>query len=249
MWLRGSGLGSVPPDTPGFSIIRHSDLAVSRWANGAGTTRQVAAEPEGSTIDSFDWRVSIADVVGECAFSAFPGIDRTILLVEGRVMVLAINGVECRLEPLAPVRFGGEADVRCSVPDGPTRDLNIMCRRGEWWASVEVLDARKPVSVAPTSEGIAFVVCFAGQWTLVEPATHRLGPGDFLRVAAPAIAQAAEPLIFIRVSRDGDGLALGLDDDGEDEQYSAGHRDRDATVDHNGLSVRPATAVTRPPGT
>ncbi len=213
-YLRGSGLGSVPADEPGFSIIRHSDLAVSPWANGAGTTRQVAAEPEGSTIDSFDWRVSIADVVRECSFSAFPGIDRTILLVEGRVMVLAINGVECRLEPLAPVRFGGEAEVTCSVPDGPTRDLNVMCRRGEWAASVEVLDARKPVSVAPTSKMIMFLACFAGQWSLVEPAAHRLGPGDFLRVGCTAIVQAAEPVILIRLARSRGARAFGAGDDG-----------------------------------
>ena len=204
----------MPADLPGLSIIRHSDLAVSRWANGAGTTRQVAAEPEGSTIDSFDWRVSIADVVRECSFSAFPGIDRTILLVEGRVMVLAINGVECRLEPLAPVRFGGEAEVTCSVPDGPTRDLNVMCRRGEWAASVEVLDARKPVSVAPTSKMIMFLACFAGQWSLVEPAAHRLGPGDFLRVGCTATVQAAEPVILIRLARSRGARAFGAGDDG-----------------------------------
>ena len=213
-YLRGSGLGYVLVDLPGLSILRHSDLAVSRWANGAGTTRQVAAQPDDSGIDSFEWRVSIADVVGECSFSAFPGIDRTILLVEGRVMVLAIDGVDCRLDPLTPVRFGGEADVTCSVPDGPTRDLNIMCRRGEWAASVEVLDARRPISVAPTSEMILFLACFAGQWSLVEPAAHRLWPGDFLRVAGPAIAQAAKPLISIRLARVGDGLALGVDDGG-----------------------------------
>ena len=212
--MRGYGLGSVPADLPGLSIIRHSDLAVSRWANGAGTTRQVAAEPEGSTIDSFDWRVSIADVVGECSFSAFPGIDRTILLVEGRVMVLAIDGVACRLDPLAPVPFGGEADVTCSVPDGPTRDLNIMCRRGEWAASVEVLDACKPVSVAPGSGMTMFLACFAGQWSLVEPAAHRLGPGDFLRVGCTAIVQAAEPVILIRLARSRDARAFGVDDDG-----------------------------------
>jgi environmental stress-induced protein Ves len=187
---------------------------VSRWANGAGTTRQVSAEPDRSGIDSFDWRVSIADVVGECSFSAFPGIDRTILLVEGRVMVLAIDGVECRLDPLAPVRFGGEADVRCSVPDGPTRDLNIMCRRGEWSTSVEVLDARKPVSVAPGSRMTMFLACFAGQWSLVEPAAHRLGPGDFLRVCGTAIVQAAEPVIAIRLARSRDARAFGVDDDG-----------------------------------
>ncbi|CAB4757359.1 unannotated protein [freshwater metagenome] len=204
----------MPADLPGLSIIRHSDLAVSPWANGAGTTRQVAAEPEGSTIDSFDWRVSIADVVRECSFSAFPGIDRTILLVEGRVMVLAINGVECRLEPLAPVRFGGEAEVTCSVPDGPTRDLNVMCRRGEWAASVEVLDARKPVSVAPTSKMIMFLACFAGQWSLVEPAAHRLGPGDFLRVGCTATVQAAEPVILIRLARSRGARAFGAGDDG-----------------------------------
>ena len=129
-------------------------------------------------------------------------------------MVLAINGVECRLEPLAPVRFGGEAEVTCSVPDGPTRDLNVMCRRGEWAASVEVLDARKPVSVAPTSKMIMFLACFAGQWSLVEPAAHRLGPGDFLRVGCTAIVQAAEPVILIRLARSRGARAFGAGDDG-----------------------------------
>ena len=129
-------------------------------------------------------------------------------------MVLAINGVECRLEPLAPVRFGGEAEVTCSVPDGPTRDLNVMCRRGEWAASVEVLDARKPVSVAPTSKMIMFLACFAGQWSLVEPAAHRLGPGDFLRVGCTATVQAAEPVILIRLARSRGARAFGAGDDG-----------------------------------
>ena len=214
VYSRGSGLGSVPPETNGFSIIRHSDLAVSRWANGAGATRQVATGPEDSGIDSFEWRVSIADVVGECSFSSFPGIDRTILLIEGQAMVLTIDGARRALDPLAPVRFVGEAEVTCSVPDGPTRDLNIMCRRGEWSSSVEVLDARKPVSVVPAPEGITFVACFAGPWSLIEPAAHRLGPGDFLRIACPALAQAAEPLILIRVARAADGLVFGVDDVG-----------------------------------
>lgn len=214
MFLRGSGLGSVSPDANGISIIRHSDLAVSRWANGAGATRQVATGPENSGIDSFEWRVSIADVVGECAFSSFPGIDRTILLIEGQAMVLTIDGARRELDPLAPVRFVGEAEVTCSVPDGSTRDLNIMCRRGEWSASVEVLDARKPISVVPIPEGITFIACFAGPWSLVEPADHRLGPCDFVRIACPATVQAAEPLILIRVARVREGVAFGVDDVG-----------------------------------
>lgn len=204
----------MPTDPEGVSIIRHADLPVSPWANRAGTTRQVASGPDGAGVNAFDWRISVAEVVGECSFSAFPGIDRTILVVHGNGMELAIDGVTHPLEPLAPLRFDGASEVTCMVPDGPSRDLNIMCRRGDWSASVEMLDARKPVIVRPTPHGLMFLGCFAGRWSLTEPTPDELEPGDFLRLGCPVKVQAAWPLIGIRLTPSRDRHVVAGDDGG-----------------------------------
>ena len=203
----------MPADTHDVRIIRHADLAVSPWANHAGITRQVAASPEGAGVDSFEWRISIADVVGACSFSSFPGIDRTLLLVEGSGMVLAIDGVTHRLERCVPLCFGGEADVACTVPDGPTRDLNIMCRRGQWSAAVEVLDARTPLALAPSARGVTLVGCFAGRWSMAQPTADELEPGDFLRLGGPAMVQADGPVVRIRLTPGHERLVEAVDGD------------------------------------
>lgn len=204
----------MPTDPEGVSIIRHADLPVSPWANRAGTTRQVASGPDGAGVNAFDWRISVAEVVGECSFSAFPGIDRTILLVDGSGMELVIDGVAHPLEPLAPLRFDGASEVTCTVPAGPTRDLNIMCRRGDWSASVEILDARKPVVVRPTPHGLMFLGCFAGRWSLTAPTPDELEPGDFLLLGRPVRVLADGPVVMIRLTPSSERLVEVADDGG-----------------------------------
>ena len=43
-------------------VIRNADLVRVPWKNGGGTTAEVAAFPEGSTFETFGWRISMADV-------------------------------------------------------------------------------------------------------------------------------------------------------------------------------------------
>lgn len=60
--------------------------------NGGGMTRQVASGAVQTPLtsaeiaDGFDWRVSVAAVDAGGSFSAFPGIDGVITLVEGESM-------------------------------------------------------------------------------------------------------------------------------------------------------------------
>ncbi|MFZ4486522.1 MAG: HutD family protein [Candidatus Nanopelagicales bacterium] len=184
----------------GFEVIRHADLRETPWANGAGTTRQVASAPVDSGIDSFDWRISVAEVAKDCAFSAFPGIDRTIMLVEGEAMVLAIDGLRRPLEPFVPVGFAGEADVTCTIPRGPTRDLNVMCRRGVWSGSVDVVDARASLAVESFGGGALFLCAFGCRWEVLEPVAVSLEPGDFVRLTRDAVVRASGPVIRIRLT-------------------------------------------------
>lgn len=111
------------------------------WKNGGGTTRELFKLPHPRDADGFLLRLSIATVAESGPFSNFPGIDRTLLLLEGAGMVLTVDGQSTRLdEPLAPFTFPGEAKTDCELVAGPVRDFNVMTARGLARATVERLE-------------------------------------------------------------------------------------------------------------
>lgn len=106
------------------------------WKNGLGTTREIAAAPPGASLDTFAWRISVADVAASGPFSVFPGCDRVIVQLEGPPMTLTHEGRGAVvLGLLEPHAFAGELATRCDLA-APTRDFNVMLRRG--WASADV---------------------------------------------------------------------------------------------------------------
>ena len=109
------------------------------WANGAGTTRELALarDAEGQTL----WRVSLADLDQSASFSSVPGLDR-IFPPLGSVR-LTIDGTTVDLTAGEQVRFPGEAVVAV-VLSRPTRALNVMTRRGRCVAQVTLRPADAP---------------------------------------------------------------------------------------------------------
>jgi environmental stress-induced protein Ves len=106
------------------------------WRNGQGSTTEIVVCPAGSTLDEFLWRLSIADVAASGPFSLFPGYDRILVQIEGSPMTLSQEGIgERRLALLGPYSFGGEVPTYCRL-DTPSRDFNVMVRRGH--ASAEL---------------------------------------------------------------------------------------------------------------
>lgn len=110
-------------------VIAASHARRVRWKNDGGWTTELARDPvEG---DAFQWRVSIAEIERDGPFSAFPGIDRELLLIDG-------NGIELDIDDAPPRRlvqrfervcFAGESTVACRLLGGPTRDINVMVER------------------------------------------------------------------------------------------------------------------------
>jgi environmental stress-induced protein Ves len=114
-------------------------LPASPWKNGGGATRTLAVCPPAAGLDDFDWRVSLAEVASSGEFSRFPGVDRTILLLDGAGMTLHIDSrVVALTAPFEPYRFSGNDGVRSQLVNGPARDFNVMTRRGRARAEVNV---------------------------------------------------------------------------------------------------------------
>lgn len=135
------------------------------WKNGGGTTREIAAWPPGSTMDDFEWRVSVADITLDGPFSAFAGIDRTIMLLNGDgVRLQAHDGsIDHHLTtPLVPFAFRGEVALDCTLQAGPSRDFNIMSRRDKWHAHTGII--RAAAQIETTSAGLVFVA--SGSWNI-----------------------------------------------------------------------------------
>jgi environmental stress-induced protein Ves len=109
-------------------VIPANEYRRERWRNGAGWTREIHAEPAGA---DWYWRLSIAEIEQDAPFSAFPGIERELVLLAGNGLRLRFDdGEVCELlPPHARRRFAGERGVAGELLDGPTQDFNLMWRR------------------------------------------------------------------------------------------------------------------------
>jgi environmental stress-induced protein Ves len=112
-------------------LIPYASLEPSPWKNGGGSTTTITVSPPGATLEDFDWRVSLATIAQDGPFSLFPGIDRTLALVDGRGVLLEFDGErKAVLDAHNRIcEFAGEARVDARLVDGPTVDFNLMTRR------------------------------------------------------------------------------------------------------------------------
>jgi len=109
------------------------DYRVMPWKNGLGETREIAIFPAAASVTGGDflWRVSMAEVTADTAFSPFPGYDRSVVLAGGNGMELSFDAApSLRLEkPGTIAEFSGDWQTHCRLLDGPVRDFNVMTAR------------------------------------------------------------------------------------------------------------------------
>jgi hypothetical protein len=76
-------------------------------------------------------RISVARIDRNGPFSAFPGVERWFSVLEGAGVILNIDSQVLKLDTQsAPFCFDGGNPPDCSLVDGATNDLNLMCRGG-----------------------------------------------------------------------------------------------------------------------
>lgn len=115
-------------------LIPFAGLSPVPWKNGGGSTIEIAIGPNEAGFDDFDWRVSLATISEDGAFSQFPGVDRTLALVDGHGMTLQIDGEPALISDAEPVvAFDGASEVSARLNRGPTLDFNVMSRSERCW--------------------------------------------------------------------------------------------------------------------
>lgn len=128
----------------GARVIAAADYCRQRWRNGTGWTREihvgrlvpVSSSPastaaQDASSNDWDWRLSIAEIEHDAAFSTFAGVDRELVLLSGEGLRLRFDdGESIDLQPPHDKhRFAGERAVSGELIDGPTRDFNLMWQR------------------------------------------------------------------------------------------------------------------------
>jgi environmental stress-induced protein Ves len=125
-----------------LNLVALADCAPQPWRNGGGLTRELLRWPTAppadeqhapASTDEAAWlvRVSVAEIIRDGPFSAYPGIERWFAVLRGAGVRLGLPAGERLLragDP--PLGFAGEDAPPCALLDGPTQDLNLMCRRG-----------------------------------------------------------------------------------------------------------------------
>ncbi len=175
-------------------------LTVEPWRNGGGITRTLATGGGAQGSGDWHWRLSVAEIERDGAYSRFDGVDRWQALIGGDAVLLrGARGTRCLASAGEVFAFTGEEDVHAQLPAGPVRMWNLMVRRG---AAVGELVRRVLVAgealALPSLEGDAhgWVLVLAGGLASTD-AGSPLGAGEVLARVAPA------SFLQVRATRDG----------------------------------------------
>ena len=168
-------------------IIRRSDRRTTPWANGAGTTAEIAAGAASR------WRFSVATLDAGSTFSPFPGVDRIFTVIGYQPVSLDFGGGPTVIPRLSPTAFAGERGPDC-VAEGPTEAFNVMVHRSTTAAAVDVVEFGPDHEVAADGRVAVLVLVLDGRLTT------DLGPvdaGDCLLVEQGSVGTSGPASVVI----------------------------------------------------
>ncbi len=141
-------------------LVRRASYRRMPWANGRGVTEEILRIDR---AEGMLWRLSLAAVVENGPFSAFPGIERNLTVIEGPGFDLVGPEGRRRAALFQPVGFSGDEAIVAEVVTGPSRDFNVMSARSLGAPVVEVVEAGAEVVAGPGP-----LCLFALDWTGLE---------------------------------------------------------------------------------
>lgn len=174
-------------------ILRVSQRTAVPWKNGGGTTMEVAVFPQRAGFDDFGWRISIAEISRGGPFSQFPGIDRILAMLKGRVS-LSIAGRDAIAlsADMPPVDFPGDVPTGAELIGDAATDLNVMTRRGMFTARMTRRACADAITASPDAAA-TFIFPLTAATLRDTIADVPLVPGDAIFLAPGESAELHGP--------------------------------------------------------
>jgi len=172
------------------------------WANGTGSTTVVLREP-----DDANWtvRISVAKVGQDGPFSELPGIRRTLIPLDAPMTLRFPDGHELAGPRFRPMQFDGAPAPIGVLPEGPTRDFNLMLRGSAGGEALPrtLLDAM----VLPIETGVRWLVYLDSGRAEIhagQDAPPALNPGDATLVSpggtmTPVRIEGAGEIVLVKL--------------------------------------------------
>ena len=168
------------------SVIRYEDHEEIPWNNGLGVTREVANAyaPDGSLI----WRISLATVDRDAAFSNFEDCQRILMLLSGPGMTLDFgpHGDAVVASPFERAVFEGGWPTASKGVTGTNKVLNVVASRAIATATTAILSPSADGLALEPGAGLRFFHVLEGRVTAaLENDSHMLRVGETLRLDDP----------------------------------------------------------------
>jgi len=169
---------------PGVRRFAVADVPQEPWRNGGGFTRTLAVGKSagavtgmgtgagaGADAGSWRWRVSLATIARDGAFSCFPGVDRLSLLVGGTALDLTEADGRHRLHMglYQSARYDGNTERVARVTGAPLQCLNVMTRRGLCQSCLKV------VSQPTKAQGECVLLVLKGHFNVADGTGRETG--------------------------------------------------------------------------
>jgi len=170
-----------------ISIIPATSFKTVPWKNGKGETIELAIN-EGGTLDSFDWRLSIASVTENGVFSDFSGYQRNLVLIDGNCIHLTHDKAHTDKlnQQLDFATFDGGSVTEGLLPAGAIKDFNIITSHKKCQTKVETFPSVTEQEI--TFQGLVFAYSLSDVIHLIgdnSGETSIINQGDLVKFEQP----------------------------------------------------------------
>ncbi|MDI9903307.1 HutD family protein [Rhodococcus sp. IEGM 1409] len=167
-------------------IIPCADRRITRWANGLGSTAEIATGADSR------WRFSVASLEANSTFSSFFGVDRIFTVIGPYPVSLDFDASPTVIPRLSPTSFAGESGPDC-IAAGPTEAFNVMVERSSTAAAVEIMDIDLLFELNAAERVAVLMLVLDGR---LSTDLGTAGPGDCLLVERGAVTMSGHALIL-----------------------------------------------------
>lgn len=175
------------------TLLRKADQPSMAWKNGGGQTRQLLCWPLQAAASDYCWRLSVARIDRDGPFSAFPGYQRCLILLDGAGLQLSFASGDVRVDAIHPrIDFAGELAPGCRLLDGPTSDFNLIIRTGEQ-CSVDAIELHGDWSASVESGQLLALYLCSGKASCAD---GELNAGDLYFGSALRLNGSAKALVL-----------------------------------------------------